>query len=49
MGGSVPKRPAGQDPGGLVARGRIGAGSYEEPAEERRRKGRSKKTGRPRR
>jgi excinuclease ABC subunit B len=30
-----------------AVRGRIGAGSYEDPAEERRRKGRKRKTGRP--
>ena len=29
------------------ARGKIGAGSYEDEGEERRRKGRSKKSGRP--
>jgi excinuclease ABC subunit B len=33
---------------GATPRGKIGAGSYEDPQEERRRKGRSKKTGRPR-
>jgi excinuclease ABC subunit B len=32
---------------GVTPRGRTGAGSYEDQQEERRRKGRSKKTGRP--
>jgi excinuclease ABC subunit B len=41
-------REPGEGPPGLLARGQIGAGSYEDPAEERRRKGRPKKTGRPR-
>ncbi|HEX9905419.1 MAG TPA: excinuclease ABC subunit UvrB [Propylenella sp.] len=47
LGGQRPERPAGTL--GIVPRARSGAGSYEDPAEERRRKGRPKKTGRPRR
>jgi excinuclease ABC subunit B len=43
-----PKPAAAPDPvPGVTPRGRIGVGSYEDPAEERRRKGRSKKTGKP--
>jgi excinuclease ABC subunit B len=59
LGGPKPRRPpsshAGEGSGGgtaggpdLVRRGRIGAGSYEDPADERRNKRRPKKTGRPR-
>ena len=36
-----------EDAPGATSRGKIGAGSYEDEGEERRRKGRSKKTGRP--
>ncbi|MBO6512321.1 MAG: excinuclease ABC subunit UvrB, partial [Roseibium sp.] len=35
------------DPVKPVVRGKIGAGSYEDPAEEKRRRGRPKKSGRP--
>jgi excinuclease ABC subunit B len=59
LGGPKPERPAsphagegrgGETAGGsdLVRRGRIGTGSYEDPADERRNKRRPKKTGRPR-
>jgi excinuclease ABC subunit B len=44
LGGPRPPKP---DAPGVVVRGKIGTGSYEDPAEERRRKGRPKKTGRP--
>jgi excinuclease ABC subunit B len=46
LGKAPPAPPPDED---LIAprRGRIGAGSYEDPADERKRKGRSKKTGRP--
>jgi excinuclease ABC subunit B len=49
LGGPVPRKPESPAPAapGEVRRGKVGAGSYEDPAEERRRKGRSKKTGRP--
>jgi excinuclease ABC subunit B len=47
LGGPAPKKPGDTAVPGLVARGRIGTGSYEDPVEERRRKGRTKKTGRP--
>ena len=46
LGGPKPA-PAPDPAPGVTPRGKIGAGSYEDPAEERRRKGRSKKTGRP--
>jgi excinuclease ABC subunit B len=49
-GGDGPARP--EPPGdapGATLRGKVGAGSTEDPADERRRKGRPKKTGRPRR
>jgi excinuclease ABC subunit B len=36
-----------EDAPGATSRERIGTGSYEDPQEERRRKGRSKKSGRP--
>jgi excinuclease ABC subunit B len=45
LGGEKPT-PADAAPG-VTPRGKIGTGSYEDPAEERRRKGRSKKTGQP--
>ena len=45
IGGAKPQKPA--DQLGLVPRGKPGIGSYEDPGEERRRKGRSKKSGRP--
>jgi excinuclease ABC subunit B len=58
LGGPKPRRPSsprteegrGEGTGGpdLVRRGRIGTGSYEDPADERRNKRRGKKTGRPR-
>jgi excinuclease ABC subunit B len=38
---------ASKDQAHLITRGKIGAGSYEEPGEERSRKGRPKKTGKP--
>ncbi|MGH6926011.1 MAG: hypothetical protein ACRED5_19975, partial [Propylenella sp.] len=44
-GGERPERP--RDPLGATPRGKIGVGSHEDEGEERRRKGRSKKTGRP--
>jgi excinuclease ABC subunit B len=47
LGGPRPQKP--EDLPGVTVRGQIGAGSYEDPGEERRRKGRPKKTGRPRR
>jgi excinuclease ABC subunit B len=39
--------PLGADEVKPVVRGKIGAGSYEDPAEEKRRRGRPKKSGRP--
>jgi excinuclease ABC subunit B len=42
--GRVPARPEDEKP---VKRERVGIGSYEDPADERQRKRRSKKTGRP--
>ncbi|MGQ7792608.1 excinuclease ABC subunit UvrB [Faunimonas sp. B44] len=45
LGGRAPAKP--EDGPGAVRRGRIGAGSYEDPAEERRRARRSRKSGRP--
>ena len=41
--------PLGQDsdPVKPVVRGKIGAGSYEDPADEKKRRGRPKKSGRP--
>ena len=47
LGGERPERP--REVPGLTPRGKTGAGSYEDPQDESRRKGRSKKTGRPRR
>ncbi|ADZ69662.1 Helicase subunit of the DNA excision repair complex [Polymorphum gilvum SL003B-26A1] len=41
----LPKKP--EDDVKPVVRGRIGVGSYEDPAEERQRRGRPKKSGRP--
>ena len=56
LGGSKPARPSGSAPAlsegqapGALRRGKIGAGSYEDPADERQRQRRPKKTGRPRR
>jgi excinuclease ABC subunit B len=46
LGGDRPERS--RDTPGLTPRGKIGVGSYEDPADENRRRGRSKKTGRPR-
>jgi excinuclease ABC subunit B len=46
LGGPKPTRP---DAPAVTARGKIGAGSYEDPAEERQRQRRPKKTGRARR
>jgi excinuclease ABC subunit B len=46
LSGDRPERPI--DTPGLTPRGKIGAGSYEDPADENRRRGRPKKTGRPR-
>ena len=46
LGRARPQKPL--EMPGLVVRGKIGSGSYENPAEERRRNGREKKTGRPR-
>jgi excinuclease ABC subunit B len=46
LAGERPERPL--DIVGQTARGKIGAGSYEDPADEKRRRGRPKKTGRPR-
>ncbi|SHM28372.1 excinuclease ABC subunit UvrB [Roseibium suaedae] len=45
----LPKKPVIQadDSPTPVIRGKIGAGSYEDPAEEQRRRGRPKKSGRP--
>jgi len=43
----VKPAPPVDDAPGVTPRGSIGAGSYEDPGEERRRKGRSKKSGRP--
>jgi excinuclease ABC subunit B len=45
LGGERPERS--RDLPGATPRGKIGAGSHEDEGEERRRKGRSKKTGRP--
>ena len=47
--GPLPKKPVIQadDSPTPVIRGKIGAGSYEDPAEEQRRRGRPKKSGRP--
>ncbi len=45
LGGPRPEKPV--DLPGAVRREQIGAGSYEDPQEERRRKGRSRKSGRP--
>jgi excinuclease ABC subunit B len=45
LGGDRPDRS--RDLPGATPRGKTGAGSYEDEGEERRRKGRSKKTGRP--
>jgi excinuclease ABC subunit B len=45
LGGPPPEKP--EEPPGTTSREKIGAGSYEDEGEERRRKGRSKKTGRP--
>ncbi len=48
LGGAKPAKPtAPQDEVQPLVRGRIGAGSYEDPAEERRGKRRPKKSGRP--
>lgn len=48
LGGPKPQKPIpASDPPGVTPRGNIGAGSYEDPAEERHRKGRPKKSGRP--
>jgi excinuclease ABC subunit B len=47
LGGPRPQKPA--EIPATSPRGRIGAGSYEDASEEHRRKGRPKKTGRPRR
>jgi len=44
LGGRKPVKP---DDTELVRRGRVGTGSYEDPGENRRRKGRPRKTGRP--
>ena len=47
--GALPKKPGSspEDDVKPVVRGKIGAGSYEDPAEERQRRGRPKKSGRP--
>jgi excinuclease ABC subunit B len=45
-GGDRPDKPRAEP--GALRREQIGAGSYEDPADEKRRRGRSKKTGRPR-
>jgi excinuclease ABC subunit B len=45
LGAPRPETPG--DIPGTVPREKIGAGSYEDPAEDRRRKGRTKKSGRP--
>ena len=47
--GPLPKKPGGspEDDVRPVVRGKIGTGSYEDPAEERQRRGRPKKSGRP--
>ncbi len=45
MGGPRPIKP--DDAPGITSREKIGTGSYEDPQEERRRKGRTKKSGRP--
>ncbi len=47
--GPLPKKPGNspEDDVRPVVRGKIGAGSYEDPAEERQRRGRPKKSGRP--
>ncbi len=53
LGRAVPQRPTsslegeGNDAPGVTPRGKVGAGSYEDEGEERRRKGRQKKSGRP--
>ena len=48
LGGPRPQKPVpASDAPGVTPRGTIGAGSYEDPADERRRKGRPKKSGRP--
>ena len=48
LGGPKPQKPLpASDAPGVTPRGTIGAGSYEDPADERRRKGRPKKSGRP--
>jgi len=46
VGKTLPATPPDED---LIAprRGKVGAGSYEDPADERQRKRRSRKTGRP--
>ena len=46
LGGSRPQKPI-ENPPGVTPRGQIGAGSYEDPTEQRRRKGRSRKRGLP--
>jgi excinuclease ABC subunit B len=46
LGGMRPMRPP-EDLPGPTPRGKVGAGSYEDPSDERRGKGRRKKTGRP--
>ena len=45
LGGPRPQKP--EEIPGVTVRASIGAGSYEDPGEERRRKGRPKKSGRP--
>ena len=47
--GALPKKPGSspEDDVKPVVRGKIGAGSYEDPAEERQSRGRPKKSGRP--
>ncbi|WP_122520566.1 excinuclease ABC subunit UvrB [Pannonibacter phragmitetus] len=47
--GPLPKKPViqAEDAPHLTPRGKTGIGSYEDPADEKRRKGRSRKTGRP--
>jgi excinuclease ABC subunit B len=48
LGGPKPQKPVpASDVPGVTPRGNIGTGSYEDPTEERRRKGRAKKSGRP--
>ena len=46
LGGPRPQKPI-ENPPGVTPRGQIGAGSYEDPTEQRRRKGRSRKRGLP--